>query len=63
MFQPCSGAGDGSCLCGKGAPGQSQWQVAWGTDGASQADGLEVAVCGGGGVKKNVSGNDGLLKM
>lgn len=53
MFQPCSGAADGSCLCGKGVPGKSQRQVAWGTDSASQADGLEVAVCGEeGGVKK-----------
>lgn len=52
MFQLCSGAGDGSCLYGKGVPGKSQRQVAWGTDSASQADGLEVAVCGEGGVKK-----------
>lgn len=52
MFQLCSGAGDGSCLYGKGVPGKSQRQVAWGTDSASQADGLEVAVCGEGWGKK-----------
>ena len=34
-----------------------------GTGSASQGHGLEVAVCGEGVVKKNIAGNNRLLKM
>lgn len=48
MYYGCgSGAGDGSCLCHKGAPGQSQGRLL-GISSASQGGGLEVAVCGEG---------------